>query len=102
MKRFMMFLGVLIVTLFMVPTAIACKFDTDCAVGSRCQKLNALDGVCVGGMRPGNDNDRKPKEWIDFNKPGNKKTGNTCSFDTDCGVGGRCAKEQGQLKGACL
>ncbi len=78
--------------------APACSFDTDCNVGSKCVKSSgAIYGICYGGISPGNSNDRQPvKAPLDI--PGTY--GNTCSFDTDCGVGNRCYKQSG-IQGVC-
>jgi hypothetical protein len=39
--------------------AYACVVDVDCAVGSKCLKqAGQVYGICVGGMNPGNSNDR--------------------------------------------
>jgi hypothetical protein len=77
----------------------ACSFDTDCSVGSKCSKTpGQIYGVCVGGMFPGNKNDSRPAKFFpDITQ----SHGNTCSFDTDCGVGGKCNKRVGQLYGVC-
>jgi hypothetical protein len=79
--------------------ASACMFDTDCVVGSRCVKaVGSLYGVCGGGMFPGNRNDQQPV-YDPFDP--NRTTGNTCTFDMECGMGARCVKAGG-LYGVCL
>jgi len=41
--------------------AVACSFNTDCQPGSTCQKSSgSIYGFCVGGISPGNKNDRVP------------------------------------------
>jgi hypothetical protein len=53
----------------------------------------------MGGMNPGNNNDRKPVyDPLDINRT----TGNTCKFNVDCGPGSKCVKERGSIKGVCL
>ena len=40
--------------------ANACAFNLDCNIGSKCMKPSgSLYGYCVGGMNPGNSNDKK-------------------------------------------
>ena len=77
----------------------SCQFDTDCSVGSKCvKKAGKLEGMCAKGLQPGNNNDRKPyRDPLDYTQ----KRGNTCSFDTDCGVGNECYKDGG-IKGVCM
>jgi len=79
--------------------ALACQFDTDCNPGSQCVKGNGqMYGACVGGISPGNKNDRQPVYApLDVNKT----YGNTCSFDTDCGPGSQCVK-RGGIEGTCM
>lgn len=73
--------------------AVPCQFDSDCDVGSRCVK-NGMYGYCMGGMRPGNTNDRTPA--TDSGGGG----GYTCSFSSDCKVGYECVKSG--LQGVCM
>lgn len=81
-------------------TAYACQFSTDCEVGSECIKdPGQLYGYCAGGISPGNSNDKTPVyDPLDANHT----TGDTCSFNLDCGVGGKCLKESGSLDGVCV
>lgn len=80
--------------------AIACSFDTDCAIGSKClKKSGALYGICAEGTNPGNSNDRQPVYApLDLNR----SYGNTCSYDLDCGIGSVCAKSRGSMTGVCI
>ena len=98
MKR-LMCLGVLVSALAIANVAFACAFDADCAVGSKCYKpRGSLYGYCVGGLNPGNQYDRQPaRDPLDITG----KKGNTCSFDIDCGVRGKCVKGGG-IYGTCL
>ena len=93
------FISVLI--FFLISTAaLACSFDTDCQPGSKCAKGSGqIYGVCVGGISPGNKNDREP---VTAPLDVNRTYGNTCSFDTDCGPGSKCAKQSGYVEGVCL
>jgi hypothetical protein len=77
----------------------ACQFNTDCNAGSKCMKASgSLYGVCVGGISPGNSNDRQPVYApLDINRT----YGNTCSFNTDCGPGSVCVKSGG-IHGTCM
>lgn len=79
--------------------SLACSFDTDCDVGSKCIKESGqIYGYCAGGLNPGNDNDREPvRDPLDINQT----AGDTCSFNTDCGPGSKCLKDGG-IKGVCV
>ena len=83
---------VVLLLLVVATPSFACQFNTDCSVGSTCEKPRGqLYGVCKGGMQPGNSYDRTPVyDPLDLNR----SHGNTCSFDTDCGPGSRCSKRR--------
>jgi len=79
---------------------MACQFDTDCNPGSTCLKSGYnIYGSCVGGINPGNKNDRKP---VRYRNDLTGKKGNTCKFNTDCGVGGKCVKSSYSISGTCM
>jgi len=88
------------VAVFVPSISFACSFDTDCNPGSKCVKAKGqIYGVCLRGISPGNSNDRQPV----YNPlDPNRTTGNTCSFNTDCGPGSKCVKGSGSIYGACL
>lgn len=91
LKALVLMLGVTLST-----EAWACMFDLDCAIGSKCLKRSgSLEGICAGGMNPGNNYDQNPtRGWL------NPKEGNTCTSNFDCGIGGTCLKSG--LYGVCL
>lgn len=96
----MKFLKILMSMAFLLPATIfACTFDTDCNPGSKCAKSSgSIYGVCLGGISPGNSNDREPvRAPLDVNGT----YGNTCSFNTDCGPGSACVK-RGGIEGVCM
>ena len=96
----MTILKTFLVGVFIFPAAVlACSFDTDCRPGSKCAKApGSLEGVCFGGISPGNKNDDRPVySPLDVNRT----YGNTCSFNTDCGPGSVCVK-QGGIEGVCM
>ncbi len=91
------FLGV-VLTLFALP-AFACSYDTDCSPGSKCSKPRGqMNGICTGGINPGNNNDRSPV--YDRMNP-SSKVGNTCNYNTDCGFDSKCVKSGG-INGVCV
>lgn len=81
-------------------SAFACQFDTDCQPGSQCLKASgSIYGACVGGISPGNSNDREPVySPLDLNDT----YGETCQFNTDCGPGSSCVKSSGSIYGTCI
>lgn len=92
--------AVLVITICVPGLAMACQFNTDCEVGSKCIKSSgSIYGVCMGGMSPGNKNDDKP---IYAPLDTNKTYGDTCQFNTDCGPGSKCIKESGHIYGVCI
>jgi len=99
-KSLLIFLFVL--TPIFSQDAYGCQFNLDCGIGSKCVKpLGSLNGVCMGGLFPGNRYDDKPVyDPLDLNRP--RTFANTCSFNTDCGIGMQCAKSPGAIQGTCV
>lgn len=86
-------------TLVLSSFSYACQFNTDCNPGSKCLKASgSINGVCVGGITPGNSYDRKP---VYAPLDTNRTYGNTCSFNADCGPGSVCVKSGG-IHGTCM
>jgi predicted small secreted protein len=87
-----------LIALFATP-ALACQFNTDCGIGSKCIKeAGKREGICMGGMNPGNSNDRNP--YSNPMRP-DSSVGNTCQYNSDCNVREKCVKERG-LNGVCV
>lgn len=93
-------LGLFILFTLIAAHSHACQFDTDCEVGSKCLKNSySLYGSCVGGLSPGNQYDQRPTRYpMDMTG----KRGETCQFDVQCGVGGRCVKSGYSIYGTCM
>lgn len=91
----------LILTFFLLtPTiGLTCESNFDCEIGSKCVKEKPLEpGYCVGGMNPGNQNDRNPPRQ----DPYEKKKGSVCYYNADCDFGQKCLKESGKMYGVCI
>lgn len=81
---------VLFIGLFAGSYSMACSYDSECAIGATCVKNNSYDlhGVCVEKFGLGSrakDRGSRPSGY------GNR-AGDPCSFDSQCGIGGRCLK----------
>jgi hypothetical protein len=78
----------------------SCEFDTDCSPGNQCLKSSGeIYGICTGGIDPGNNHDAQP---VYSSTDLNNTTGNTCTFDIDCGPGSICLKGNSSIEGACV
>jgi hypothetical protein len=79
--------------------AFGCITDVDCRLDSRCFKEpRELYGVCAGGLRPGNRNDKYPVRNL---RDVEGTVGNTCLVNADCGSTNRCLKSNPYGKGVC-
>lgn len=99
MRYFICLCVMVVFSVVAVNTVLACSFNTDCSVGSKCVKQSGgIYGVCVGGLNPGNSSDDRPARFFpDINGT----YGKTCQFDTQCGPGGNCIKGSG-IYGTCM
>lgn len=100
MKAMIATMAMLLLLVPPVQVAKACVYDLDCAVGSKCLHINnSFDGVCVGGLYPGNRYDSDPY------RPRSRgvTTGRQCTFDLDCSVGSICFKtDRFSMYGTCI
>lgn len=93
-------MAILLASLFVSGTALACQFDSDCSgLGATCQKpMGSMHGWCVGEFDPKSKYDlHPPSSVIDLKH----QKGISCSEDKDCGKGGRCLIRSG-VDGVCL
>lgn len=93
-------MALVLVTGAMQPIAShACETNFDCELGSRCvRESGQMIGACLGGMNPGNSNDRRPGR---ISSGTTDNIGKTCSTNFDCDLGARCVKSGG-MEGVCL
>jgi hypothetical protein len=89
-----------VMLLLSTSTALACRFDTDCHLGSICLKgAGSPYGVCAGGPFPGNRYDRYPVRYLwDLNHT----IGRTCRLDFTCGPRSICMKGKYLMDGVCV
>ena len=100
MKMLKFFLLTIATIFIFQSVSMACQFNTDCDPGSNCLKRSgSIYGICVGGISPGNSNDRVP---VYSPLDPNGTYGNTCQFSTDCGPGSVCTKSSGSINGTCM
>lgn len=106
MKNSILILKCFLLTFLFIQTALACRDDFDCSIGSECvhdtttDEIDPLVGVCVGGLEAGNAHDAYPSDALDDDGPNGDTLGKTCTASTECyprscrqtmpGVGGVC------------
>lgn len=93
-----------ILNLIFFESALACNSDYDCGYGNHCVKpagSHGLSGNCVimtdkNGIKDYNAD----KNWGTGGY--GAKTVDSCQWNTDCSIGYKCLKENGQIYGLCL
>jgi hypothetical protein len=90
------------VLLLSTAASYACRNDLDCGFGNKCVKPAgdfSLQGTCVTQV-----NQFGAPDPARFAQPisGTTTTIESCSFDTDCGLGAHCMKRVGQIYGMCV
>ena len=82
--------------------AFACKNDFDCSMGAKCVISGySLNGVCVEDYKYQNKKSKDSNPYGYGYQPPRSKAGQSCSFSTECGVGGQCLKSGSSLYGTC-
>lgn len=94
---------ILIFSIFFSLGAIACNSDYQCGYGNRCVKAEGdfhFDGICVQVKDEyGNKDYNSDSTWGGGYGP---KEISSCTWDGDCGIGGKCFKRSGSYNGICL
>lgn len=85
--------------LLLEQTCFACQTNYDCTGGAQCIKSGYdYNGVCQGGYNSGNSYDQKPF-YNQFNP--SDRMGQTCTLDSECGLGRSCVKLNYAFQGTC-
>ncbi|MEM7360634.1 MAG: hypothetical protein AAF431_16195 [Pseudomonadota bacterium] len=85
--------------LFYAPAALSCNFDTDCGIDSSCVVPKGEEtGYCLDNNIPEEEAKEKSiRKRLDVRG----KSGKSCTSDRECGLGNRCLRRAGRLRGSC-
>ena len=81
------------------PVAMSCNYDTDCGIDSSCVIPKGEEsGYCLDNSAP--EQEAKEKS-IRKRLDARGKSGKSCTSDRECGLGNRCLRQAGRLRGSC-